>query len=127
MKKIVIVEDNRSFKDILKMVIENNFNECKIIDLIEDQDAIKAISSTDSDFDVLLLDGNLGWGGHGRNVLNILNEDQLKKTIICSADDKFIKEAQKKDITVFLDKGFFGIRASKIHLYILEILQKIQS
>ncbi len=125
MKKLVIVEDNVPFKETIKMVISDNFPGCSILMFIEDQKAIEAISSTEKDFDVLLLDGDLGFGGSGSNVLEILTPAQLRKTIICSGNDKFIAEAKDKGVSIFIDKGFEGIRASKIASYILETLEKI--
>jgi len=92
---------------------------------IEDTKAMEAISSTEKDFDVLLLDGDLGVGGSGGNVLNILTLEQLEKTIICSGNDDFIAEAKKKGVSILIDKGFAGIRASKIVPYILETFGKI--
>lgn len=127
MKKIIIVEDNKGFRNIIKMVIEDNFSECTLIEFTSQTPALNAISSQDKDFDILLLDGDLGFGGHGRNVLNILTQEQLKKTIVCSGSDDFTLEAKEKGISVFIDKGFSGIRASKIDLYVLEILGKIDS
>ena len=126
MKKIIIVEDNRDFKNLVKMIINENFPGSNIIMFDEDKKAVEAISSSDKDFDVLLLDGDLGFfGGYGGNVLNILTPEQLQKTIICSGNEAFIAEAKEKGLSVFMDKGFEGIRISKIGLYILETLKMI--
>jgi DNA-binding NtrC family response regulator len=125
MKKIILVEDNRNFRDAIEMVVSGNFPECKLIIFTDDNKAIEAIITTDKDFDILLLDGDLGFGGHGANVLSILNPEQISKTICCSGNDDFIAQANKSGVSVFLDKGFSGIRISKIHSYILETINKI--
>ena len=125
MNKLIIVEDNHIFRKTVENVVKNNFPKCNIFMFIEDTKAMEAISSTEKDFDVLLLDGDLGVGGSGGNVLNILTLEQLEKTIICSGNDDFIAEAKKKGVSILIDKGFAGIRASKIVPYILETFGKI--
>lgn len=72
-----------------------------------------------------MLDVDLGFGGHGSSVLNILTPEQITKTIVCSGNDDFITETKERGVSIFLDKGFLGIRASKIHSYIFETIQKI--
>lgn len=125
MKKIIIVDDNRNFRKVIRMVTECHFPECIIIEFTKATEAVKEISNIGNDFDVLLLDGDLGFGGHGSDILQILTQDQIKKTITCSGDDSFIKECQEKGIINSIDKEFLGIRASKIDTYVIEILQKI--
>ncbi|HBA36850.1 TPA: hypothetical protein DCZ15_03170 [Candidatus Falkowbacteria bacterium] len=125
MKKILIVEDNNDFKNIVKMVINENFPESKVIIFDEAKKAVEAISFSDKDFDILLLDGDLGFGGYGGDVLNILTPEQLQKTIVCSGNGAFIAEAREKGLSIFMDKEFEGIRASKIGSYILETLKRI--
>ena len=106
MKKIVIVEDNNVFKSVVKMVINENFPESNTIIFDEAKKAVEAISFSDKDFDILLLDGDLGFGGYGGDVLDILTPEQLQKTIICSGNETFIAEAKKKGLSIFMDKGF---------------------
>ena len=125
MKKIILVEDNRNFKDMVESIVERSLPECTLVMFSSAQKAIAAISSTEKDFDVLLLDGDLGFGGHGRSVLNTLSPEEIRKVIICSGSDSFIEEAEQKGVSVFLDKEFLGIRPSKIDEHFLEILGRI--
>lgn len=125
MKKIILVEDNRDFKDAIELVVTGNIPEANLIMFNDAEKAIEAITTVDKDFDILLLDGDLGFGGHGRSILNILTSEQITKTIVCSGNDDFIAETKERGVSIFLDKSFSGIRASKIHSHIFETIQKI--
>lgn len=127
MKKVIIMEDNRTLIDVLKIVINQKFPECEIVEFGHAGEA-KMYVSSGKEFDVLFLDGNLGWfSEHGEIVLHALSEEQIKKTIVCSADDTFIDQAKAKGVTVFLEGGFAGIRISKIGEYVLETINKLKS
>lgn len=125
MKKIIIVDDNRNFREVIRAVVKNHFPECIIMEFTEATQVVNELSNIGDDFDILLLDGDLGFGGNGSDVLQILTPDQINKTITCSGNDAFIQECKEKGIMNSIDKGFFGIRASKIDAYVIEILQKI--
>ena len=126
MKKIiVIVEDNCDFVDLLQKVIWNKFPDYNIATFNQDETAKDQLTSNYKNFDILFLNGNLAFGGHGRNVLNVLNKEQVNKTIICSGDDNFITEAENKGVSIFLDKSFTGIHSSQIDSHILKIIAKI--
>ena len=125
MKKIVLVEDNRDFREMIEMVVAEHFPETKIVIFTNDQKAIEAISAKDKDFDALFLDGDLGFGGHGENVLKILSPEQISKTICCSGSDNFILQTKQSGVSVFIDKDFPGIRISQIRPHIVETINKI--
>ncbi len=125
MKKIIIVDDNRNFREVIRSVVENHFPECIIMEFTDATQAVNKLSNIGDDFDILLLDGDLGFGGHGSDVLQILTQDQIKKTIMCSGNDIFIQECKEKGIINSIDKGFEGIRISKIGDYVLEIFKKV--
>ncbi len=125
MKKIIIVDDNRNFREVIRAVVKNHFPECIIMEFTEATQVVNELSNIGDDFDILLLDGDLGFGGHGSDVLQILTQDQIKKTITCSGNDTFIQECKEKGILNSIDKGFEGIRISKIGDYVLEIFKKV--
>jgi DNA-binding NtrC family response regulator len=119
MKKIIIVEDSAELNYLLKKILNRNFPEANILLFNVDNEAIEAVVSSNKDFDVLVLDGYLGLGGHGENVLNVLTPEQLKKTIVFSYDNDFINNARKKGILEFMNGSFMGVRPSEIDAYIL--------
>jgi len=125
MKKILIVEDNHSFITHVEEVVAENFPDCAVIVFSKATEAVNSINFANRDFDILLLDGDLGNGGSGDDVLKILTPPQLLRTIVCSGDSSFIKKASTQGVKVFLDKGFRGIRATMISAYTLETLKKI--
>ena len=125
MKKIIIVDDNRNFREVIRAVVKNHFPECIIMEFTEATQVVNELSNIGDDFDILLLDGDLGFGGHGSDVLQILTQDQIKKTITCSGNDTFIQECKEKGILNSIDKGFEEIRISKIGDYVLEIFKKV--
>lgn len=103
LEKVVIVEDHMPYYMTYKKVIEEMHSSCSIYHCHTEEKAIDAVSSDHNDFDLLILDGNLG-GGHGRNVLAILSEEQLKKTVVCSSDDDFLLEAKSTEVR-YIDKS----------------------
>ncbi len=90
-KKILVVEDNTETQLIIKVNLRDVYD-VEITDNADD--AISLIKN--NDFDLVLLDINLGNGKDGRDVLNMINEE-LKYSnlpvIIITAYD--IKEEEK--------------------------------
>ncbi|MCK9438535.1 MAG: hypothetical protein WC164_02140 [Patescibacteria group bacterium] len=117
MKKIniLIVEDDCIQADMLAIIFKNFFskykkvnnvqsdivasnvslNDCLSIDFaIDSKEAELKISK--SDYFLITLDGVLYGGDHGRNLLRLMNFQQIKKTMIISGDIEFITECEKK-------------------------------
>jgi CheY-like chemotaxis protein len=127
MKKIVIVEDNQTFIKFVQREITREFPECKTYVYANANEAVESIGSDNNDFDILLLDGDLGRGGSGETVLAALTTQQKNRTIVCSADEEFTAKAKAVGVVVFLDKGFRGIYVFQIPEYIITTLKRIQN
>lgn len=100
---VILVEDEMSFYMAAKNAIESVCPGCTIISCDTEEQAIENISEHES-FDLLVLDGNLWGGGHGKNVLIKLSEHQLKKTVVFSANDDFVSMAASQGVLT-LHKG----------------------
>ncbi len=127
MKKIVIIEDNQTFIKFIQGVISGEFPECKTYVYTNAHEAVESIGSGNKDFDILLLDGDLGRGGSGETVLAALTTEQKSRTVVCSADNIFVGKAKAIGVLVFLDKGFRGVVASEITEYTVRTLKAIQN
>jgi response regulator of citrate/malate metabolism len=57
------------------------------------------------DFSAIILDGNLLYGDHGREVLEVMNEQQKSITIVISGDKKFLEEVKSQGV-LGLSKNF---------------------
>jgi CheY-like chemotaxis protein len=123
--KIIIVEDNQEFVSFLTEVIRGRYPSCNIVHFTNSTKAACAVSTSDADFDALFLDGHLGFGGNGIEVLNVLSEDQLKKVVVVSGSSQFAKDCIAKGVNIRMEKDFPGIMGSEVPECILETLKKV--
>lgn len=115
MKKfnILVIEDDKEIaSNIIRFLgwVIPSFESFKARDKTE---AINLMS--EKDFDLITLDGRLLDNDHGRDVLKEMSEDQISKTIVYSAESKFIEECRTK-----------GIRAAEKDCYTIDKLIAVE-
>lgn len=115
MKKfnILVIEDDKEIaSNIIRFLgwVIPSFESFKARDKTE---AINLMS--EKDFDLITLDGRLLDNDHGRDVLKEMSEDQISKTIVYSAESKFIEECRTK-----------GIRAAEKDCYKIDKLIAVE-
>ncbi|MDP3836489.1 MAG: response regulator [bacterium] len=115
MKKfnVLIIEDDeciaRQIIRFLDWVIPN-------FQSFEAQDKEEAINlMAEKDFDLITLDGQLLNNDHGRDVLKEMSEHHISKTVVYSADSKFLKECREK-----------GIKAAEKDCYTIDKLISVE-
>lgn len=123
--KIIIVEDEPTFVSFFSDVICEAYPSCTMLHFANSEEAASAVAGSDADFDALFLDGNLGFGGNGAEVLDALSQDQLKKVVVISAERQFAKDCASKGVVIFMEKDFPGIRATEVPEFILETLKRV--
>lgn len=120
MKKVsvLIVEDDYVQADMLASIFKRFFsrynktnnvlssttdcaaklNDCLSIDFAIDSKEAR-LKINESDYLLVTLDGTLYGGDHGRNLLDLMSPQQLKKIMIVSGDTEFVVECRKKGMT----------------------------
>lgn len=53
------------------------------------------------EYDLVILDGNLDQGNHGRQILANMSPEQIAKTVVYSGENDFIKECENNGIFAF--------------------------
>ncbi|MFZ2072458.1 MAG: response regulator [Minisyncoccia bacterium] len=96
MKTILVIDDDMLISKTLEMKIEDLFPDYKIDTAFDFNKALELLKS--KDYSLITLDGNLDGNYHGRQILEKMTEIQKRKTIICSNDDDFVKEAEAVNI-----------------------------
>lgn len=96
MKKVLIIEDLPIFQELITSIIKQYSNDVDVLVVSNQKEAIDIVKK--NIFNLIVLDGQLkppGYAdGHGRAILAHLSDDQKKITVINSADDDFILEAE---------------------------------
>lgn len=108
--KILIIDDENS-RDMIR-IFDRFIYDFEPFVARDKNEALNLLNS--ADFDLITLDGQLLNGDHGRDVLKEMTEAQISKTIIYSADAKFIAECKSKGIRYFEKGG--GIISSVIDI-----------
>ncbi len=115
--KILIVEDDLKQSELLAIMIKRFFARFDISGKNEDfnngqsfgySDNLSIDFATDCkeasikiqsfNYSLITLDGSLADGDHGRDLLKLMNFDEIKRTIIISGDLKFIEECRENNM-----------------------------
>lgn len=104
MKKIniLIVEDDEGIVSNIIIALKRNIPNLQPFVATNKVEALNLLKS--EDFGLITLDGQLLDGDHGREVLKEMTDEQVLKTLVYSADLKFLKECEDKGIKT-LGKG----------------------
>jgi len=125
MKKVIFVEDNYDFSSFVSMVIQRKFPDCQILTFPASKEAIAAVTSLHADFDVLLLDGHLGYADTGMNVLDILTPKQIERVVVTSGSREFATKCEERGTKFCMEKGFAGVLGTELFEHIIDTLKEV--
>ena len=117
MEKILIVEDNESNMETMKIYCQENFPDVGIVETIDGNAAISELSR--SKFDLILLDVNIPQGP-GVAVLKYIKntyKNKMSSVVLVSGylDHSLVTYAKSLGVTKFLDKPFSATELIDCH------------
>lgn len=93
---ILIIDDDPGIRSNIIRYLDRIVPGFQSFEACNKAEALKLMS--EKDFDLVTLDGRLLDDDHGRDVLKEMSENQISKTIVYSAESKFIEECRLKGI-----------------------------
>ena len=117
--KALIVEDNNSIalfqKEFIRQILREldlpkaNYT-IEIEHTRQEEEAIRLIKK--NNYCLIILDGNLLNGGHGKNVLHVIEQGIFQKIIVASMDEDFVEYCQKKNIRAYRKENFWEAKGA---------------
>jgi DNA-binding NtrC family response regulator len=92
--RVLIVDDDESVVYFVERKMRNIFPGCEVKTAYNKEAALRSLR--ECDFDLITLDGNLQEGCHGRQIIELMTYEQIKRTIVYSAELNYISECYEK-------------------------------
>ncbi|HNV12932.1 MAG TPA: response regulator [bacterium] len=110
---ILVIDDDPGIRSNIIRFLDRIISSFQFFEACNKTEALNLMK--EKDFDLITLDGRLLDNDHGRDVLKEMSEDQISKTIVYSAESKFIEECRTK-----------GIRAAEKDCYTIDKLIAVE-
>ena len=105
MKNFLIIDDDDLVHNEIEFCLRKIFPQSTIDNSYNINEAMEYLKN--KQYQLITLDGNLTEGHHGREILSIMNSDQVKKTVVYSGEIKFLYECQASNILAFSKNSAF--------------------
>lgn len=105
MKNFLIIDDDDFVHDDIGSCLRKMFPQSTIDNAYNIKEAVEYLNN--KQYQLITLDGNLKEGHHGREILSIMNMDQVSKTVVYSGEIKFLYECQASNILAFSKNSDF--------------------
>ena len=113
MKRFLVIEDEAFILDMIKASLLKIFPQASIDHACELDGAIQHLNS--KKYDLIVLDGTLKDGHHGREILSIMSGENITKTAVYSGEIKFLCECQNRNMLTFSKTSSFEEVLTKIN------------